>query len=449
MPYPAELYPLVLLWLQALGVTGHPAARAALGHLVTALLVGQSLRSPALMRALLSPASVPARQRYKRVARAWGRPWLSSAWLTPRLVGGVLALVGSDPARRPTAGLTHLALDSVRCGGWEILTVGVVWHGRVLVVGWEVLAYPWPKGQFTPAVCALIARVAAAWPADRPAHLVADRAFPSRALFRALGRAGWGWTLRLRAPTTVTVDGQERTVRQQLGQATLAGWTADTAGYGRGPGALPGTLVIGRGLAVVPRHQGGPASLARRAEQHARRQRHLAGKHPRRRPDASRETDAWVVLFSTHAAWLAATTSSACRWASEASYRDGQGGWDGRHGWDLEPSVARLTDAAAVGGLVGLWVLGALLQSWVGDQAGPRATPASVRAVRREWTTTGRLSVWARGRLALTEPSGRLRPWLRDTLAAGARRVAPMATAPASGAHRLPADRLPPTSKAA
>jgi hypothetical protein len=449
MPSPSELYPVVLLWLQALEVTSHPTARAALGHLVTALLVGQSLRPTALMRALLSPEPVPARQRYKRVARAWGRRWLSSAWLTPRLVRGALALVGPDPVGRPTAGLIHLALDSVRCGGWEILTLGVAWHGRVLVVGWEVLAYPWPKGRFTPATCALIERVAAAWPPDRPAHLVADRAFPSRALFRTLARVGWGWTVRLRATLPITIGDREWTVRERLGRSPRDGWTATPIGYGRGAGAVPGTLVVGRGLAVVPRHHRGPASLAHRAAQHARRQQHLAGKHPRRRPDASRETDAWLALFSTHAAWLAATTSYGRRWTTEGSYRDGQGGWDGRHGWDLEPTAARLGDAPAVDGVVGPWALGSLLRSWAGDQIGQPTAPVAIRAIRCEWTTTGRLSVWARGRLALTEPSGRLRPWLLDALTAGAQQIA---TAPASP-HTVAPQPLPtrpaPTRKAA
>ena len=335
----------------------------------------------------------------------------------------------------------------MRCGPWEVFTLGVAWHGRVLVVGWEVLAYPWPPGRFTPAVCALLERVAAAWPPERPAHLVADRAFPSQKLFRTLRRAGWGWTVRLRATLPVTVAGQARTVREQLAHAALAGWTAVAAGYGRGGGALAGTLVIGRGLEVVPAHQAGPAGLARRAARRARRRQHLATKHPRQRPDASRETDAWVALFSTHAGWPAATTSYGRRWAIEGSYRDAQGGWDGRHGWDLEPAVARLTDAGAVGGVVGLWALGSVLQSWVGDQAGRPAAPAVVRAARREWTTTGRLSVWARGRLALTEPSGRLRAWLLSTLADGARRVAP--PTPAALAPPSSAGRSAPARKAA
>jgi hypothetical protein len=69
------------------------------------------------------------------VARAWRRPWLSPAWLVPRLVPAALALV---PAERD--GVTHLALDSVRCGAWEVFTLGVVWHGRVLPRGPALVA---------------------------------------------------------------------------------------------------------------------------------------------------------------------------------------------------------------------------------------------------------------------------------------------------------------------
>src|SRR5437016_12213713 len=175
VPSAPELYPFIEAWIQALPASTalHATALHALAHLVTALLIGQSVRPTALMRALSSPLPVPARQRYKRVARAWTRPWLSPAWLVPRLVPAALALV---PAERD--GVTHLALDSVRCGGWGVFTLGVVWHGRVRPVGWAVLPYPWPKGRFTPTVCALIRQVAAVWPVERPVHLVADRGFP-------------------------------------------------------------------------------------------------------------------------------------------------------------------------------------------------------------------------------------------------------------------------------
>src|SRR3712207_5821393 len=118
MPSPVEVYPVVLQWIEALVGPGHPAAQAALAQVVTALLGGQRLTATALMRALLSDPTVPARQRHKRVARALARPWLTPAFLTPRLVRAALALT-ADPT-------PHLALDSVRLGRWEVFTVGVV-----------------------------------------------------------------------------------------------------------------------------------------------------------------------------------------------------------------------------------------------------------------------------------------------------------------------------------
>ena len=182
---------------------------------------------------------------------------------------------------------------------------------------------------------------------------------------------------------------------------------------------------------MLPWHQRGPGSQRHRAARHKERQRHLLTKHPERRgPTTARETDAWVVLFSSHRTWLAAVRSYGRRWATEGSYRDAQGGWDGRHGWELEAALLPLTDPTRVERLVGLWALGALVQTWLGHCLGQPAVPTAVQAVRREWTTTGRLSVWARGRFALTEPSDALRPWVLDTLARGARHVAAGTSAP-------------------
>jgi hypothetical protein len=427
---PQELYPLVLTWLQALESANHPTAVAALAHLVAAALTAQSLRPAALMRALLSPTPVPARQRYKRVARAWDRPWLSPAWLTPRLVRAALALVPPEPAGGPTAGLTHLALDSVRCGRWEVFTVGVVWHGRVLPVGWTVLAYPWPKGQVTPAVCALVGQVAAAWSPTRPVQLVADRGFPSRALFQTLQAVGWGWTIRLRATNQVLVADAPLAVRALLAEARPGRWTVCRGAYGRGPKAVAGTLVVGRGLVVIPRHQRTDGSQRHRARRHAERQRQVT-----RRQATAQETDAWVVLFTSHPRWQPAVCSYRRRWATEGSYRDAQSGWDGRHGWDLEPALMRLTSATQVERVVGLWAVGTLIQSWLGAQAAHG--PDAVRAIVQQWTTTGRLSIWAQGQLALVEPSGCLRDWVVQTLRAGARQVAAAPPRPAAPPCRL------------
>src|SRR5437763_13703814 len=109
MPTPQEVYPVLRDWLQGCVGPGHRTAGAALAHLVTALLISQSLRPSALMRALVSPQPVPARQRYRRVTRAWTRPWLSPAWLTPRLV---------QAARAPVPGGKRAGVGCVRRGGW-------------------------------------------------------------------------------------------------------------------------------------------------------------------------------------------------------------------------------------------------------------------------------------------------------------------------------------------
>jgi hypothetical protein len=411
---PQELYPLVLLWMQALDLAPSSAALRALTHLVVALLCGQSLRPSALMRALLSPCPVPARQRYKRVARFWERPWLTPAWLTPRLVRAVLALRPPD-GWGPTAGLTHVVLDSVRCGPWEVFTLGLVCCGRIVPLTWAVLPYPWPKGQVTPTVCRLVQQVAAVWPDGRPAHLVADRAFPGQKLFRTLRGVHWGWTVRLRAPMSVTVDGATDTVRDLLARAQPRGWTVWAGAYGQGSKALAATLVVGRGLPVWPRHQRTAASQRPRVARHAERVRTR-----RYRYASVTETDTWVALCTTHATWPAAVLSYRRRWATEGSYRDAQSGWDGQHGWDLEPVLTQARSAAQVEHVVGLWALGALLQTWIGAQVAHG--PAAVRAVAAQWTTTGRLSVWAQGQCALREPQ--LRAWLRVTLQQGAAQVA-------------------------
>ena len=416
-----QLYALILRFLQALGAIPHATAREALADLLTAVLLAQSLRPTPLMRAQLSPLhAVPARQAYKRVARAWNRPWLTPVVLTPQLVPGALRLVG------PGTRTPHVALDSVIAGTWQILTLGLVVQTRVVPLAWHVLAARPAAGQFTPAVVGLVRAVAAAWPADVPRpHLVADRAFPSRALFQTLADAGWGWTVRLRASDWIVLDDGGQRIRPLLETATDGSWTARSAHWGGDGPPLPGTLVIGRGLLVLPYHQRGPASLAARRRQWQRRQWHVRGKHgKKRRPDASEQTDAWVVLFTSHPTWQAADASYRRRWPLESSYRDAQSGHDGHSGWDLETVVRRAPTAQRVTALTGLWALGSLIQLWVGQEV-RAAEPASLPGgVVRGWSTTGRLSVWMVGRLALTDPTGQLQDWLWKTLQRGIERLA-------------------------
>ena len=431
MPSPSAVYPAILLLIEALGGPPHAAARGALAQLVTTLLCSQRLTATALMRMFASPAPVPARQRYKRVARALDRVWLTSDWLMPRLVRAALVLV-----TEPTP---HLALDTVRCGPWEIFTVGVVWHGRVLPVGWAVLPYPLPKGTFTPTTCALLRRLAAHWPRDRSPHPVADRGFPSQALFRTLAHLGWAYTVRLRAKDTVRVDGRAWRLRDLLGTVAEGTWRVTAATYGGGAQAVAGTLVVGRGLAMTAVHQANAGSRRARAKQDAARRKELSA--------GARQTDGWMLLFTTHAHWRPALRSYRRRWATEGSYRDAQSGWDGRSGWDLDRTVARLTDAEAVARVVGLWALGTPLQSIVGDAVGRADVPPAVQAAVAQWTTTGRLSVWARGQLALSDPSGRLHDFLRDALRTAAARIAAAPPLPAPPPATLPG--RPPLREAA
>jgi len=410
---PQELYPLVQLWVHALALAPSPAALSALTHLLVAVLCAQSLRPSALMRALLSPHVVPARQRYKRVARFWERPWLTPAWLTPRLVRAALAL-GEAAPWGPAGGQVLVVLDSVRCGPWEVFTLGVVWHGRMLPLSWAALPYPWPTGQVTPTVCRLLRQVGAVWPQGRPGHLLADRAFPSHKLFTTLRRLEWGWTVRLRAPMPVTAAGVAQTVRDLLRQARPNSWTVWPGAYGQGRKAIPATLVVGRGLVVLPLHQRTLGSQRPRAQRQAERLRVKGYRYA-----TVSATDAWMVLCTTLPTWQDAVRSYRQRWATAGSYRDAQSGWDGQHGWDLEPVLTQARSAGQVERIVGLWAVGALLQTWIGAQVAHG--PAPVRAVAAQWTTTGRLSVWAHGQLALREPL--LAAWVAQILHEGAARV--------------------------
>jgi hypothetical protein len=288
-------------------------------------------------------------------------------------------------------------------------------------------------------VLRLLWRVAASWPAERRPHLVADRGFPSLKLFRTLEQLGWGWTVRLRVKLNVGVAGEIRAIADLLACHQAGRWTDQAITYGTGRQRVAGRLVIGRGdpLRVLPRHQANPGSLRQRARQQATRLRELRSKHPGRRASQAAQTDGWVLLFTSHTTWLEASRSYTRRWSTEGSYRDAQGGYDGQHGWDLEPTLAREPDAHVVDRLVGLWALSSAIQTALGDRlTRPDAAPAVAQA-RARWTTTDRLSVWMRGRFALTDPWGDLAPSILAALHDTARRLRDAPVLPVSAGHCL------------
>jgi hypothetical protein len=223
--------------------------------------------------------------------------------------------------------------------------------------------------------------------------------------------------VRLPARSALTVSGTKRIAREVVATVPVGTWAAFAeASYGQSARAPRGRLVVGRPLVVLPAHQVNPGSLRARHRRATQRQAQLAHKH--RRPDASAQTDGWVILFTTQASAQAAQASYRQRWAIEPSLRDAQGGWD------LEPTVAGQTQAHRVATICGLWALGVLVQQEVGRATLAAEVPAEVAATVDGWTTTGRLSLWARGRFALHEPSARLTDWVAGVLRTSAARVA-------------------------
>lgn len=401
-PDPAFSPLLVRLLVPLVGL-GHLASLTALTDLVWALLAAQSLRPAELVRALPQLQAVGARQGFRRVRRLLERPTCQSQRLTPVLVAALLRVV--DDA------VVLLVLDSSRCLRWEVLTLGIQFHGgRVLPLAWAVLPYPWPRRQFTPTTIALLDRVLTSWPIDRPVQLVADRGFPSYALFRRLDewrqRRPLGYTIRLRAGDWVRLDGEQVVkIAKLLGTVGEGRWRTWRAAYRRQTQtSTPATLVIGRGLAIYPPHQMGPADQQRRQARATRQAQHRRSKGY---CGPARTERAWVLL-STEPTWRAAMGRYSGRFSTEGTYRD----WKS---WAWEGVVGQATTAGLVDGITGVAALGAIVQALLGAAAGCTVDVAA-QARQRQWTTTDRLSVFSRGRLVLHDRAHAWLPWLSHVM---------------------------------
>jgi hypothetical protein len=413
---PDTLYPLLERLLQAGLLISHATARAQVAQLLATLLVAQDLRPSALIRTLPAPCARAARQRYARVRRAARRPRLTSGVLTPFLIRAALSWM-TCRGHRPDGGEPWiLALDSVRCGRWEIFTIGLGQPGRALPLAWSVLPYPWPRGQFRPVVDALVARVLHCWPPGTPMCLLADRAFPAKSFFRALRQGGADFAVRLQARHAVTLAGGTCCrVGLLLDAADPTKVTCEPATFGAGADGVSGYLVIaGRALVGIPPHQRGPASRAAVARRGARRRQQQD--HKRAGTNQGARRDEWIVLFTTRPDELEALRLYGQRWAIEGTYRDLQGGWDGQHGWHGDTVIARWETAEAVDALIGLWALATLVQVGLGLGMQAADAPAAVRTAACGWATTRRMSWWWRGRCALQSPDRRIQRWMRAEL---------------------------------
>jgi len=396
------LYILLLSLLHSLLAPIHLASLQAIACLVFALLACQSLHPADLCRGFPCLLSARSRQGFKRVRRALHRPQLGSAWLTPLLVRAGLRLLGQGQVR--------VVLDSSRCRRWEVFTLGLVLSGRVLPVAWSVLAYPWPKKSFTPAVLALLERLLSCWPSERPLHLLADRGFPSLKLFCLLERHAkhlpLGYSVRLRASDYVRLeDGQATSVGSLEAGLTVGEWHSLAASYQQRGKTGPKTLlVIGRGEPCYPAHQMGPSDCARREERARRRLVHLQSK----KQAQTLYTDRAWALLTTEQTPASAASQYRLRFSTEGTYRD-------LKSWDLEAVVGQEQDRQALDGLLGLAALGYFVQVALGWKAG-RTQQLGARARQSQWTTTDRISLFWRGRQVLHDPAWDWTDWLDTTL---------------------------------
>lgn len=396
------LYILMPQVIYALFGSVHRASVVTVAELVWALLLTQSLHPSDLARSLPNIRTSHARQALRRVRRILGRPILSSKYLTPFLIRAVLRFVPDDEVL--------LVLDTTRCLCWEIFTLGIKFHGRVLPVAWAILPYPLPKGTFTPTVIALLNRTLEYWPKDRPVHLLADRGFPSLKLFRCLHtwrqRLPLGYTIRLRASDWVHLpEGQSVKIAELIAGIAVGSWRSCQASYQhRSKASPPVQVVFGRGVPTYPAHQMGPADQARRLAQEMRRIAHLMSKGQANAPDTDK---AWVLL-TTESDCAEAVRKYGYRFSTEGTYRD-------LKGWGLEEVASHETSNVHLDGLIGLAAIAYFVQAIIGSMAG-RATETEARARQQQWTTTDRVSVFWRGRQVLHDPAYDWRNWLTTIL---------------------------------
>jgi hypothetical protein len=302
-----------------------------------------------------------------------------------------------------------VALDTTRLGGWEVWLAGIVVAGRTLPIGWAVIPYPWPKGRFRATTLALMQQLQQAFPAGVRWTLVADRGFPSAALFAQLRQGGTDFSVRLRLSDWVTVAGVYAMVATHMaaGRLIVGQRTAAAMGRGRSKHPLvPGWIVVSAAVAAPPKHKQNPGTLrerAKRAKAHAQHRAHKQGR--KTTPPsavAQRYAQTWV-LFTTAPTVTQAVAEYAGRMSIEETYRD----W--HHHWAVRAAVVDLPTEAMVVRLIGVVCLAYTLQMHLGRRVG-----ADHRGQQRlaQWTVTNRVSWFWCGQRLFDDPGHDWSGWL-------------------------------------
>jgi hypothetical protein len=395
-------YAPIYRWVkQVLGRT-HTTVVVTVAWAVLCLLVAQRVTPAALARALPAEHAGSGRSCLRRVRRWWSGPALDQTTVSSGLIRLALPLVPTD---QPVG----VALDTTRLGGWEVWLAGIVVAGRTLPIGWAVLPYPWPKGRFRTTTLALIPQLQRAFPAGVHWTLVADRGFPSAALFAQLRQGGTDFSVRLRLSDWVTVGRVYATVAAHLeaGRLVVGQRTATTMGRGRPDQPLvPGWVVVSAAVATPPQHKQHPGTVRERAKRATAQAQHRKHKQGRKtKPPsaaAQRYAQTWV-LFTTAPTVGQAVTEYAGRMSIEETFRD----W--HHHWAVRAAVVALPTEAMVARLIGVVCVAYTLQMHLGQRVS--ADPIGQQR-RTQWTVTDRVSWFWCGHRLFNDPGYDWSGWL-------------------------------------
>src|SRR5215468_9371865 len=372
----------------------HTTVVVTIAWAVLCLLVAQRVTAAALARALPAEHAGSGRSCLRRVRRWWRGPVLDQATISPALIRLACPLLAAD---QPVV----VALDTTRLGPWEVWLAGIVVAGRTLPIGWAVIPYPWPKGRFRTTTLALVQQLQQAFPAGVRWTLVADRGFPSAALFAQLNQGGTDFSVRLRLSDWVTVDRVYAPVANHLEARRLLDGqrTAAVMGCGRSDQPLvSGWVVVSAAVATPPPHKQNPGTARERAKRAKTQAQYRAHKRGRKTTPpsatAQRYAQTWV-LFTTALTVGQAVAAYAQRMPIEETFRD----W--HSGWGVRAAVVDLPTEAMVDRLIGVVCVTYNLQMHLGQRVSvdPRGQQR-----RAQWTVTDRVSWFWCGQRLFDDP---------------------------------------------
>jgi hypothetical protein len=395
-------YAPVQRWVKDVLGSTHATVVVTVAWAVLCLLVAQRVTPAALARALPGEHAGSGRSRLRRVRRWWRGPTLNQAIISPALIRLALPLLAGAQS-------VVVALDTTRLGPWEVWLAGIVVGGRTLPIGWAVIPYPWPKGRFRVTTLALIQQLQQAFLVGVRWTLVADRGFPSAALFAQLRQGNTDFSVRLRLSDWVTVGGVYATVAEHLEARRLGVGQRTAAAMGRGQSdqpLVPGWVVVSASGVTPPTHKqnaGTARERIARAKAHAQHRAHKQGR--KTKPPsavAQRYAQTWI-LFTTAPTVAQAVIEYAGRMSIEETYRD----W--HHHWAVRTAVVDLPTEAMVGRLIGVVCLAYTVQMHLGQRVS--VDPVGQRR-RVQWTVTDRVSWFWCGQRLFDDPGYDWGAWL-------------------------------------